>query len=175
MRFMQEVQMDKPATINPPAKHYTINQLISRMYTSRFNRDMEVPLFKDEEFDNSKKSRIYNKKDMLDLIKLFFDFFEWVIVEDNVDYVRLSKNLYLRREPKMPKLKKANIVDKIMLGDEVEVGKYYATKGRYSWKMWTENEVFKSMQRLWEGDPERQRNLQELEVEVEKWNAKRNG
>ena len=66
----------------------------------------------------------------------------------------------------------ANVVDKRILGDEVEVGKYYATKGRYAWKLWLTNDLYQKMLELWMNDPERLEKLKELEPELEKRNGK---
>lgn len=158
-------------TVNKPPKRYTIKQLVGRFYRSKYNRDYDVPLAEGEDENDSMKSRIYNKSDIKDLLELFIRFFEWVLVEDNIENVHLSKNMSLMRQAELPKIKMANVVDKRILGDKVEVGKYYATKGKYSWKLWISNELFQSMAELWEGDPDRQRKIQELAEEIEKRNG----
>ena len=155
------------------ASKVTINWLVDRFYTSRFNRDNMNSLSPGEDINNSRKHRLYNKKDIKDVISLFAEFFAWVITEENICNVSIVSGLNLIRDSQIPRIRKATKVDKRMMntvGEDVTPGKYYVTRGRYSWRMWLSGDMYKNMMRLWEKDSERIEAIERLVPEMEEKN-----
>lgn len=141
--------------------YVTLGHLIDMFYVSRFNRDNKHDPAKDEDIDNSYKYRIYNKSDVKELMKLFMDFFEWVINEKNIGKIYLSKNLTLLRDVTLPRIKYANAMD-AKYNPECTEGEYYITHGRYEWRLWLDNEAYDKMREIVVKDPELIKRTEEL-------------
>ena len=154
-------------------KKYTLNQLVDRFFKSKYNRDPYYPVEESEDINKSTKHRLFNKKAIKELMPLFAEFLEWVLIEDNVSHITVSSNISLVRDCILPMPKVANVVDARILGDRVEVGKYYATRGRYVWKMWITKDLYEKSMELWELDPARIKRAEELVDDIKKRNENR--
>lgn len=156
------------------SEYWTLNKLVQRFYTSRFNRDPYHEPTEGEDIDNSKRYRMYGKEDVRELLELFFQYFQWVIVEENVSRVYLSEDISLIRESILPRVKPATQVDAICAGGDVKIGDYYVTPGKYTWKMWVQGDTFKKLKELSTNDPQMVKLRKELALTAkEKNDAKR--
>lgn len=140
----------------------TIPQLVDMFYRSRFNRDPLHGVATGEDIDNSTRHRIYNKKDINELMKLFAEFFEWVINAKNISKIYCTQNMHLDREPKYPMVKYATGLDERYTNNECTAGEYYITNGRYNWRLWLTGEPFEEMKKLWLNDPE----FQQMKIDL---------
>lgn len=156
---------------NNGSRYFTLNSLVDRFYTSRFNRDNKHGLSEGEDIDNSKIHRIYNKGDVKDLLHSFFDFFEWVINAENISKVYLTRNLLLERESKMPTVRRANIVDELRSPNRAKAGELYVTRGKYIWTLWLSGDAYEKMRELQHKDPEYMAKYAELQKSVDERNA----
>lgn len=152
------------------SKLWGINQLVDRFHKSSYNRDNSYALEPGEDINNSSRHRLYNKGDVKELLKIFAEFFQWIINEDNVSKIYITKDITLIRESKLPRIKMATCVDVQRFGDKVEDGKYYITDGKYAWSMWLTGDAFKAMQKLRDSDPEFINQKKELQPVVEEKN-----
>lgn len=148
----------------------TMGKLVDMYFVSRFNRDNLHDPAEGEDIDNSRLHRIYNKKDIKELMSSFCEFFEWVINEKDISKIYISKNMSLIRESSPPRLKYATKFDEICTNNQCKAGEYYITNGRYNWKLWVEGETFEKMKNLWMRDPEFIRMREELVPEMEEKN-----
>ena len=151
--------------------YWSLKNLVHRFYTSRFNREPDCDLAEGEDIDNSRKFRMYNKGEVLELLELFCDFFQWVIVEENISKVYLSKDIYLIRESILPRVKRATQVDCICVGGDLNIGDYYVTHGKYTWKMWIGGDVYKRLKELASKDPQMIELRKEFDVIAEEKNS----
>ena len=149
------------------SQYWTLNTLVDRFYTSRFNRDNMHCLNAGEDIDNSRAYRVYNKGDVKELIQLFTDYLAWVINAENVSKIRLSEDIALIRETKTPKLKRANIVDEIITNGRVKAGQLYVTNGKYAWTMFLSGDTYEKMTELTTKDPELARLREEAQKRLE--------
>lgn len=159
------------------SQYWTLNALVDRFYTSRFNRDNMHDPAVGEDIDNSRLYRIYNKRDVKELLHIFFDFFEWVINEENLGKIYLTDNLTLVRESKMPTIRRANIVDVLRSPDRAKEGELYVSRGKYLWTLFFSGEAFSRMRDLQFQDPEFKERYDSLEKEANERNRieKENG
>ena len=148
------------------SQYWTLNSLVDRFYTSRFNRDNMHDPAEGEDIDNSRMYRIYNKSSIKELLHTFFDFFEWVINEENLGRIYLSENMTLMRESKMPQIRRANIVDVLRSPDRAKEGELYVTRGKYIWTLFLSGNAFSRMRELQFRDPEFKEKYDELEIEA---------
>lgn len=156
------------------SRYVSIKQLVDIFYTSRFNRDQYHGLAEGEDIDNSRLYRLYNKSDLLELMELLAQFFEWAIIEKNIGKIYITKDLCLIRESSKPRLKKANFIDVQRLGDKVEDGKYYITSGKYKYSLFFTDEAFERLKKLQENDIEFIQTIEELKPLLEEKNADAN-
>lgn len=153
--------------------YLSIKQLAEKFFYSRFNRDNMHDPAPGEDIDNSKLYRIYNKADIVELIELFMQYFEWAINAENISRVYLTDNIMLRRDSTYPKIKLATPVDANRLSKLCKAGEYYITRGRYNWTMWLDGDAYQKMIELKLADPEFNRIIKELTPELEVKNAER--
>ena len=153
----------------------TTKQLTNMFYKSRFNRDNLHDLVPGEDIDDSYHYRIYNKTDLIELMALFCEFFEWAINAKNISKVYVTKDLTLERETVLPRVKYATPVDEQHTHGECKAGEYYVTPGRYMWKLWVDGDTFQKMKALQKKDPEILKIREQLipEMEEKNRNAKR--
>ena len=152
------------------SEYWTINALVDRFYTSRFNRDNLHDPSPGEDIKNSRSHRLYNKSDIHDIAHLFSEFIEWVLPEENISKLYLSDNLTLVRKTRYPKIKRANSVDASRLNGKVQIGELYVTRGKYYWVVETGSDFTQIMYDLKNKDPEVAAKYAELEKEVEERN-----
>lgn len=157
---------------NGDYKSYTLKQLASKFYSSRFNRDPYVPVDEDEDINNSRRYRLYNKDDILELSRLFMEFFEELICSENVERVNFSKNFILFRDARLPMIKNVTAMDRAMSPNIPESDKFYISRGRYAYHVDYRNEVREGLDKLWEDDPRRKRRIDELTPECKKRNKR---
>ena len=155
---------------NGEYSNYTMKQIASKFYSSRFNRDPYVPVDEDEDVNNSRRYRLYNKDDIIELTRLFVEFFEDLISSENVESIHFSKNIVLLRDAKLPVLKNVTAMDRKMSPHIPKGDNFYVSRGRYVYQMDYRNEVRDGLDDLWEDDPRRKRRLEELMPECEKRN-----
>ena len=149
---------------------WTLKELVRRFYKSRFNRDNYNDPKENENIDDSIYYRLYAKSDLLEIIENFMDFLEWVIVEENISRVYLTRNMKLVRESKMPLIRRANIIDQIKTKGRATAGEQYVTHGRYDWVVETSGELWHKLKEIQEKDPEFIAKREELEKVVEERN-----
>ena len=148
--------------------------MIDQFYTSRFNRDPAYPLLEGEDINNSKKRRIYSKKELKELAPIFMDFLVWVLLDCNVSKITFSEDLILWRESKLPSIKLANTVSMLNLkrfGMDVQPGEYFITLGKYKWHLMFRNELYDRLRQSMLFDPEFIAKREELTKIVEERNA----
>lgn len=151
-------------------KSYTMKQLASKFFSSRFNRDPYVPVDEDEDINNSRRYRLYNKDDIIELTRLFVEFFEELICTENIENINFSKNIVLYRDARLPLLKNVTAMDRKVSPDIPEGDEFYISRGRYTYHINYRNEVRDGLDKLWESDPRRKRRLEELIPECKKRN-----
>lgn len=157
------------------SEYWTLYKMVKRFYTSRFNRDPYREPIEGEDIDNSTRYRVYGMTAVRELLEIFIQYFQWVIIEENVSKVYLSDDLVLIRESILPRVKPATQVDVFCASGEVKDGDYYVTPGKYTWKMWVQGDTFKGLKELSLKDPQMERLRKELApIAEEKNNAKRN-
>ena len=149
--------------------YITLSQLIDVFYTSRFNRDSLHSLVEGEDIDNSIKHRLYNKRDLKELMPLFIEFLEWVINEKNLGKIYLSKDLTLVRESTLPSLRYTTKFDEKAFKRNKE-GEYYISTGKYRWMMYVTGDTFAKMKELWLKDPQFEEIIKELTPKMEEKN-----
>lgn len=154
------------------SKSLTIKQLVARFYTSKFNRDNLHDPAPNEDINNSMKYRLYNKTDVLELMRIFIDFLEYTFVTDNISKIMLSKDLAMRRETKMPRIKRANKCDitNRKIDDGLKEGELYLTRGKYVWYLDFGGELLESLRKLRDVDPVIIDKKKELQKEIEERN-----
>lgn len=152
------------------SQYITLNKLVDMFYTSRFNRDNMHDVAEGEDIDNSIKHRIYNKKDVKEMLAIFAEFFEWAINSKNISKLYITKNITLYRESVPPKIKYATKMDEVFKHGEVKAGDYYITPGKYLWRLWVEGEALDEMRKLQDTDSEFIRIKEELTPEMEEKN-----
>lgn len=152
------------------AAHWSLARLVDRFYYSRFNRDNLCGLSEGEDIDNSRQHRLYNKADLEEVFKLFFEYLEWAIIEENLGKIRLTNNMDITRTSSKPKLKRANIVDQIKTKDRVKDREYYVTPGKYKYELNLNGEAWERIKALREKDPE----LTEIKKNLQKEADERN-
>ena len=152
------------------SSYVTLNQMADMFYVSRFNRDNLHDPAEGEDINDSRKYRIYNKKDVKELLAVFAEFFQWVINEKNISKIYFSKDITMVRESTPPKIKYATGMDEVYLPGECKAGEYYITTGRYVWRFWVEGETFQKMRELWKNDSEFLRIKEELTPVMEEKN-----
>lgn len=152
------------------SQYWYLNRMIDRFYCSRFNRDNLHGLAEGEDIDNSRSHRLYNKADIKELVHKFFDFMEWVIPEENLGKIYLSDNMTLVREPKLPMIRRANIVDVIKTKGLRKEREQYVTNGRYIWTLEVTGPMWDKLRELQEKDPEFIARREELQKKVEERN-----
>lgn len=155
---------------NNGSKYWTLGELADRFYTSRFNHDEMHDWGEDEDIDNSRQHRLYNKGDTKNLIKKFAAYFEWVLCEENLSRIYITDNITLIRESKLPKVRRANRTDVIRRKGDVKAGEYYVTQGKYSWLMWTKGELMDRMREVQAKDPEFIERVEIKKIEAEERN-----
>lgn len=144
-----------PTSKKNGSKYLSLSQIVDGFYPSRFNRDNLCDPDKGEDIDNSIKHRLYNKKDVKELMGLLAQYFEWAINTKNISRVYLTDNIMLIRDSKLPRIKYATDIDVKCLGeDKCKPGEYYITDGNYAWSMWLTGDAYKAMQALRDSDPE---------------------
>ena len=132
----------------------TINEVINLFYRSRYNHDPLCDFEEDEDIDDSTRHRLYNKRDIADIMKLFWKFFEELITSNNISKVYLTDKIKFTREIKLPKLKPANFVDSLRKYGSVEEGETYITRGKYSWLLWMDMDLMDKLHDMLVKDPE---------------------
>lgn len=152
------------------SKYITLSKLVDMFYVSHFNRDNLHDLLDGEEYDNSRKYRLYNKVDVKELVDLFLEFFEWAINAKNISKIYLTRDITLIRESTLPRIKYATEMDVACTPDDCKVGEYYITRGKYMWRLWIEGDTFQKMKELWQKDPEFINKREELTPELEEKN-----
>lgn len=150
--------------------YITLNKLVDMFYVSRFNRDNLHDPAEGEDIDNSYKYRIYNKKDVKEMLAIFAEFFGWAINEKNISKLYITKDITLYRESVPPKIKYATKMDEVFKHGEVKAGDYYLTPGKYMWRLWIEGDTLDRMRELQESDSEFIRIKEELTPEMEEKN-----
>ena len=161
--FAKRHPLPKAEQVRGGYKHYTLKQIVRRFYYSRFNRDPYEPAVNGEDIDNSRKFRLYNKQDIEEVIKLFVDFLEWALAEDNIEDINLSTNLSLYRDVELPKIKFANEMDRRIKKNIPDGDNYYITSGRYIYRLRYTNEVKDRLHEKWLADPRYLNKVLELE------------
>lgn len=159
-------------TTRKNSKFVTVNMLVDMFYTSRFNRDNMHDLAEGEDINNSRKHRLYNKKDIKELLSHFCEFFQDALISENLGKVYVSEDLTLVRDATMPRVKYANSFDENYNPDICKAGEWYVTTGRYNWKLYVDGETFKQLRQLWRKDPVLMEKREELRPIVEEKNAK---
>ena len=159
------------AIVRKEGQYYlTLGQFVDFFYTSRFNRDNLHGLAEGEDIDNSIKHRIYNKKDVKELLEVIGEFLEWLIIEKNVARIRISKDITIMRETTLPRIKYATGLDERYTSNECKEGEYYITNGRYNWTLRIEGETFEKMRDKWKNDPNLVKIKEDLVPELEEKN-----
>lgn len=154
-------------------KRLSFNQFVDKFYRSKFNRDDREDLREGEDINNSSKYRLYSKDDVIELLTMLEKYLEWFLVNEDYDYIYLSKNLVLYRDLDFPRIKKANIYDvNICAKDDVKEGDFYVTHGRYNWMFLTANEIKKSLFDAVERDVRRNIVANDLEIVAKERNKK---
>ena len=156
-----------PRVTDNGAKKWTLNSLVDRFYTSRFNRDNLHDPAEGEDIDNSRLYRLYNKSDVKELMHIFFEYFEWVVSEENLCKVYLTKNMSFIRETRLPTVKRANIVDEIRSPNRAKAGELYVTRGKYLWTIYFSGEPHEKQRELQFSDPEFIAKYEELQKKVD--------
>ena len=131
------------------SRSITINKLVDMFYTSKFNRDNLHDPAEGEDINNSRKYRLYNKKDVKELMSLFCEFFQYALIEENLAKIYITKDITLVRDTTMPRLKYANGFDEQYNPELCKAGEWYVTNGRYNWKLWIEGDTFKALREIW--------------------------
>lgn len=157
------------------SQYLTIGEMGDLFYRSKFNHDPLCDFEEGEDPDNSTKHRLYNKKDVIAVMKAFFEFFGWAIADKNISRVYLANGLTLIRESRLPVLRKANLADVKRKNGSVELGEYYITQGKYSWKLWTEGEIMDRLKELQKTDPEFIAAREKKQIEIEERNKAEGG
>lgn len=157
------------------SQYWTLNNLVDKFYTSKFNRDNMHDPAPGEDINDSRLYRIYNKSDVKDLIHLLADYFEWAIGEENVSKLYITDNITLERETRLPTVRRANIVDELRSPErvktgEIKAGKLYVTRGKYAWVMNLTGGTFQKMRELQYKDPEFIEKYEELQKSVDERN-----
>lgn len=148
----------------------TVNMLVDMFYTSRFNRDNKHDPAEGEDINNSRKYRLYNKKDVKELLALFCEFFQEALVEENLGKVYITDDLTLVRDATMPRPKYATTFDENYNPELCKAGEWYVTTGRYNWKLYVDGDTFKKLRQLWLKDPVLIEKREELKPVVEEKN-----
>lgn len=151
-------------------KQYTFKQIIQKFCYSRFNRDPYVPTAPGEDINNSRRYRLYNKADVMELFSLFVEFLEDLLKTESVEDISISSNLTLYREVELPKIKSVSSMDRKLKPDIPEGDTYYITCGRYEYKLRYSGEVKEKLYEKWEEDPRRKKRVEELLPELEQKN-----
>lgn len=153
-------------------KTYTLKKLLSKFYASRFNRDPYVPADKDEDINDSRRYRLYNKTDIFEIFDQFLKFFEELISTENIEDISFGKNLKLYRDVELPKLKNVTSMDRKFNSSIPEGDAFYVSRGRYVYKMKYLNEVKEGIDNMWNDDPRKKRRIEELIPRCEELNRK---
>lgn len=154
------------------SKSLTLKQLVGIFYTSRFNRDNFHDPAPGEDINHSIKYRMYNKSDVLELMRIFVDFLEDAFISENISKIMLSKELVLRRETRMPRIKRANQCDitNRKSDDGLKVGELYVTRGKYIWYLDFDGELLEKSRKIRDADPEIIKKKKELLKEIDERN-----
>lgn len=149
---------------------WTLKELVGRFYKSRFNRDNMHDPKENENIDNSMYYRLYTKGDILEIVQNFAQFLEWVIIEENIGRIYLTDNIKIKRESKMPNIRRANIIDQIKTKGRATIGEQYVTHGRYDWVLEITGDPWYQLRQIQEKDPEFIAKREELQKVVEERN-----
>ena len=162
----------KGLTSRKTSRYVTVNMLVDMFYTSRFNRDNMHDAAEGEDINNSRRHRLFNKKDIKELMSLFCEFFQEALIEENLGKIYITKDITLVRDTTAPRLKYANGFDEQYNPDLCKAGEWYVTTGRYNWKLWIDGDTFKRIKSHWMEDPMLIEKREELRPEMEERNKK---
>lgn len=143
---------------------------LTKFYRSDFNRDEE---YVGESFASdgkiNPKSRRYSLEDIYDVGLLLAQYFEYALVEENIEDLYVTKNLTIFRDPRLPKIRKVSSLD-IKYGNTYDGNKYKLTSGRYWYKIRYKGELEKGLNELWKKDPRYLKKIEELQPELDRRN-----
>lgn len=155
---------------NNGSNYFTLKELISKFYKSKFNRDNCHDLGKNEDINNSARYRLYAKSDIAEIIQNFAEYIEWAIVEENIGRVCFTKDIRLARKSKLPVIKTANKLGQRLTNGRSSAGEQFVTHGKYIWRLEITGELRKRLKEVENNDPEIKARREELQKEVEERN-----